>query len=57
LTALIGLLAQPIAVYGVACTVALADCAFAQEAEMKPFAMNWQDNSGSPADVASAFGE
>ena len=32
--------------------VALAACAFAQQAEMKPFVMDWQNNSGSPADVS-----
>ncbi|MGA2115705.1 MAG: hypothetical protein ABSH56_13265 [Bryobacteraceae bacterium] len=31
--------------------MALAACAFAQQAEMKPFVMDWQDNSGSSADV------
>src|SRR5208283_1703140 len=31
--------------------VALAACAFAQQAEMKPFVMDWQNNSGSSADV------
>src|SRR5208283_3628325 len=30
----------------------LAACAFAQQAEMKPFVMDWQNNSGSPADVS-----
>jgi hypothetical protein len=31
----------------------LAACAFAQQAEMQPFVMDWQNNSGSPADVSS----